>query len=57
MKSNLILQIHDELIIEADENETETVMQILKESMEKAYSLNVPLVAETGSGKSWFDCK
>ena len=57
MKSNLILQIHDELIIEADETEKDIVVQILKESMESAYSLNVPLVAETGSGKSWFDCK
>ena len=57
MNSNLILQIHDELIIEADELEAEKVVQILKESMENAYLLNVPLVAETGSGKSWFDCK
>ncbi len=55
--SKLILQIHDELIIEADENEKDDVINILKDSMENACVLAVPLIAEVGYGKSWFDCK
>lgn len=55
--SKLILQIHDELIIEADESEKDEVITILKEGMENACSLAVPLVAEVGFGKSWFECK
>ena len=55
--SRLILQIHDELIIEADEKEKDLVISILKDSMENACSLAVPLIADVGVGKSWFDCK
>ena len=55
--SCLILQIHDELIIEADEKEKDLIISILKDSMENACSLAVPLLAEVGVGKSWFDCK
>ena len=55
--SRLILQIHDELIIEADESEKDVVISILKDGMENACDLAVPLIAEVGSGKSWFDCK
>ena len=57
LKSKLILQVHDELIIEAAAQEVEEVMQILTESMESAANLNVPLVAEAKSGKSWYDAK
>ncbi len=55
--SKLILQIHDELIIEADESEKDEVISILKNGMEKACSLAVPLIVDVGCGKSWFDCK
>ena len=55
--SKLILQIHDELIIEADESEKDEVISILKNGMEKAYNLAVPLIVDVGYGKSWFDCK
>lgn len=55
--SKLILQIHDELIIEADENEKEEVISILKTGMENACKLAVPLIVDVGYGKSWFDCK
>ena len=55
--SKLILQIHDELIIEADEAEKDVVIALLKDSMENACSLAVPLIVEAGCGKSWFDCK
>jgi len=56
-KSKLILQVHDELIIEAHESEAEQAMQILTECMQNAVSLAVPMVAEAKSGKSWFNAK
>lgn len=55
MRSHLILQVHDELIIETAAEEKEEVSSILTECMTRAASLKVPLVAETNSGKSWFD--
>ena len=55
--SKLILQIHDELIIEADESEKDEVISILKNGMENACDLAVPLIVDVGYGKSWFDCK
>ena len=57
LKSSLILQVHDELIIEAYRDETQKVMEILKTSMENAAKLSVPLVAEAKCGKSWYDAK
>ncbi len=55
-KSELILQIHDELIIEASDDEVEEVKRIIKQCMEKAVTLTVPLPVEVESGKSWLDC-
>ena len=57
LKSKLILQVHDELIVEAYENEVEQVKKLLTEEMENAVSLNVPLLAEAQIGKSWYDAK
>jgi len=57
LKSKLILQVHDELIIEAYEDEVEKVKEILTHSMENAANLSVPLVAEANCGKSWYDAK
>ena len=56
-KSKLILQIHDELIIDAAEDEVDEVKLILIECMENAASLKVPLKVEVGVGKNWYDCK
>ncbi|MCI8612135.1 MAG: DNA polymerase I [Clostridia bacterium] len=56
MKSKLILQIHDELIVEAADDETELVREILRDCMENAVKLKVPLTVDIGSGKSWIDC-
>lgn len=53
----LILQVHDELIVEAPEAEAITVANILKVEMENAAKLNVPLVADANIGKTWFDAK
>ena len=57
LKSKLILQVHDELIIETYENEKDEVKQILQSCMENVISLKVPLVAEVGEGKTWYDAK
>ncbi|MDM8210150.1 DNA polymerase I [Mediterraneibacter glycyrrhizinilyticus] len=57
MKSRLILQVHDELLIEADENEVEEVKEILKDKMEHAADLSVPLIADMHTGKNWYEAK
>ena len=57
MKSRLILQVHDELLIEADESEEEEVKAILKEQMEHAAELAVPLIADMHTGHSWYEAK
>ena len=53
LRAKLILQVHDELIVECPENEREAVSAILREEMEQVAALRVPLVAEANSGKSW----
>ncbi len=53
-KSKLILQVHDELIIEAYRDEEEQVKKLLKECMESACEMKVPLSVEVGSGESWY---
>ena len=55
--SYLILQVHDELIIDADINEKQKAEEILIKEMENAVKLAVPLTVEAQSGYSWFDAK
>lgn len=57
LRARLILQVHDELIIESPEEEAQRVSAILKDEMENAVSLRVPLLADTSVGKSWYDAK
>ena len=57
LKSELILQIHDELIIDAFIDEQEKVKKLLKEEMENAVKLAVPLTVSVGVGKTWFEAK
>lgn len=57
LDARLILQVHDELIIEAPSIQCESVKAILKEEMEKAADLLVPLVADVNSGKNWYIAK
>lgn len=57
LEARLILQVHDELILEAPKAEIETASKILKEEMEHAVSLRAPLVADTAYGYSWYDAK
>ena len=56
-KSRLILQIHDELIVETAPDEVEIVQRIVQEEMEAAASMKVKLSVEAHSGKTWFDAK
>lgn len=57
MKSKMILQIHDELIIDAAADEAEEVKNILSYEMEHAVKLSVPLIAEATSAKNWGELK
>ena len=57
LKARLILQVHDELIVEAPENEKETVAGLLQEEMENAVKLAVPLTADAETGRTWYDAK
>ena len=57
LKSKLIMQVHDELIIEAPLDEADEAAKILKEEMENAVSMRVKLEADVGRGKTWFDAK
>ena len=53
LRARLILQVHDELIVECPEEESEKAGKILREEMERAADLSVPLTAEVHSGHSW----
>ena len=55
MRSRMLLQVHDELLFEAPEDEAETLSAIARNVMENAARLSVPLVVETGVGRSWAD--
>ena len=57
MKSKIILQVHDEMMIETTLDEVEEVKELIKNSMESAISLNVPLIAEVSEATNWYDCK
>jgi len=57
LKSKLILQVHDELIIETKEDEKEKVLEILKSSMENAAKLDVKLKVDINMGKNWLESK
>jgi len=57
MKSKLILQVHDELIVEAHKDEVEEVKKIVKEKMETAFDLKVPLIVDINVGMSWYETK
>lgn len=57
MQSRLILQVHDELIVESPESEIEKSAQILREEMENACEMKVKLRADVNTGKTWYDAK
>lgn len=55
--ARLILQVHDELLIDTPKNETEVVKKLLVEEMQQVAKLDCPLIAEAASGASWFEAK
>ena len=57
MKSRLVLQVHDELLVEAYKPELDQVKKILKEEMEQAASLDVPLEIDMHTGDNWYEAK
>ena len=57
LRARLIMQVHDELIVECPEAERETVEKLLRQEMEQVAALAVPLTAEAHSGKNWLDAK
>ena len=57
LQARLILQVHDELIVECPAFEAQSVMDIVTKAMQEAVSLSVPLIAEAKMGESWYDAK
>ncbi|MEE8268204.1 MAG: DNA polymerase, partial [Gemmatimonadales bacterium] len=57
LAARLILQVHDELVLEAPEAEVDRVSLLVREAMESAADLRVPLVADVGVGPNWLDAK
>ena len=57
LKSRMILQVHDELLIETAKEEVELVQEILKEEMEHAADLLVPLIVDMHTGTNWYEAK
>ena len=53
----MILQVHDELIVECPPEERDQVKELLTQEMEGAVNLSVPMVAEAASGRTWYDAK
>ncbi|MCA1590506.1 MAG: hypothetical protein LC734_08985 [Acidobacteria bacterium] len=57
LRTQIIMQIHDELLFEAPNAEVERASEIIKREMENAAALAVPLIAEIGSGNDWMSAK
>ncbi len=57
LESKIVLQVHDEMMIETPESEKEEVKQIMKKEMESAIKLKVPLIADISEAKNWYECK
>ena len=56
-KTRMLLQVHDEIVMEVPENELETVKTLVKNIMESAIELSVPLKADESAGKTWYEAK
>jgi len=55
LKSRMTLQVHDELVFEVPESELDILRSLVREQMENAHPLSVPLMVEIGVGKNWRD--
>lgn len=56
-KSKMLLQVHDEIVLEVPESEISAIQQLVKTTMESAITLKVPLLAEESYGKTWYEAK
>ena len=56
-QAKLILQVHDELVVECPRDEVEAVADLLRSAMEQIITLDVPLMADVSAGNSWYDAK
>ena len=56
-KAKLLLQVHDEIILEVPKEELTAVQTLVKQTMESAVELNVPLIADENTGDSWYEAK
>jgi DNA polymerase I len=56
-KTRLLLQVHDELVLESPAEEVDAIRKLVKEQMENVHQLSVPLLVETGVGPNWRDAK
>jgi DNA polymerase-1 len=57
LDAKIVLQVHDELLIEVKDEDIEKAETILKRNMENAFKLNVPLKVDTNVAKTWYDVK
>lgn len=57
LKAKIVLQVHDEMMIEAPIEETQEVKDIIKKEMESAIELKVPLIADVSEAGNWYECK
>ena len=57
LEAKIVLQVHDEMMIEAPLNEAEKVKEIIKNEMESAIQLKIPLIAEVSEAENWYECK
>lgn len=57
LKSKIVLQVHDEMMIETPIEEKEEMIKIMKKCMESATKLEVPLIAEISDARNWYECK
>ena len=57
LKARMLLQIHDEILIEAPEGEADAVKELLIQNMVAAASLNVPLTVDSNTAKNWYELK
>lgn len=57
LEARLIMQIHDELVVECPDIESQTVANILHEKMEHIVAWDIPMAAEVGIGKNWLEAK
>ena len=57
LPARLLLQVHDELVLEVDPQAMDTTRELVVSTMEKAVELSVPLVADTGIGANWMEAK